>query len=97
LNELLDRPLTLPFNAAFDFLSFITQDLILLSREACLTPELTGRETTASCDKLTITGKLIPLRLNELLCRPTLKRAACILLLTFDLRQHHCPDFSGAA
>jgi hypothetical protein len=32
-----------------------------------LTPELTGRESTASCDKLTMRGALIPLWLNELL------------------------------
>jgi hypothetical protein len=45
LNELLDRPLIVSLNSALVFLRFVTQDLILLFREACLTPELTGRET----------------------------------------------------
>jgi hypothetical protein len=35
-----------------------------------LTPELTRRESTASCDKLTMKGTLIPVGLNELLGRP---------------------------
>jgi hypothetical protein len=43
-NELLDRPLIEAFIVAFTFLSFVAQDLILLFREACLTPELTGRD-----------------------------------------------------
>jgi hypothetical protein len=38
--------------------------------QTVLTPELTGRETTASCDKFSIRGKLLPLRSNELLDRP---------------------------
>jgi hypothetical protein len=42
-NELLDRPLIEAFIVAFTFLSFVAQDLILLFREACLTPELTRR------------------------------------------------------
>jgi hypothetical protein len=37
---------------------------------AVLTPELTRRESTASCGKLTIKGWLIPLASNELLDRP---------------------------
>ena len=37
--------------------------------ESHLTPELTGREASASCDKFSMRSKLIPLRLNELLCR----------------------------
>jgi hypothetical protein len=32
-----------------------------------ISPEFTCRESTASCDKLSMKGKLIPLRLNELL------------------------------
>jgi hypothetical protein len=36
-----------------------------------LTPELTGREAPTSCDKLTMTSELFPLRLNELLDRIT--------------------------
>jgi hypothetical protein len=33
------------------------------------TPELTRREESASCGKFSMTDKLIPLRLNELLGR----------------------------
>jgi hypothetical protein len=52
-NELLDRPLIEAFIVAFTFLSFVAQDLILLFREACLTPELTGREILYQASKLT--------------------------------------------
>jgi hypothetical protein len=48
LNELLDRPLSLSFNSALAFLIFVTCDLTLYFREACLTPELTGREELPS-------------------------------------------------
>jgi hypothetical protein len=58
LNELLDRPSSISFNAASVFLSFATQDLILLFREACLTPELTGRAHNAATAKFSIKGKL---------------------------------------
>ncbi len=39
-------------------------------REACLTPELTRRESTASCGKFTMRGKLIPVGSNELFGGP---------------------------
>ena len=40
---------------------------LLLQAFGRLTPELTGREVSASCDKFSIRGKLIPLAFNELL------------------------------
>jgi hypothetical protein len=51
-NELLDRRLIEAFIVAFTFLSFVAQDLILLFREACLTPELTRREALPSSIQL---------------------------------------------
>jgi hypothetical protein len=67
LNELLDRPSIASFNHASGFLSSATQDLILLFHKACLTLELTRRESTTSCGKFSIKGWLIPLASNELL------------------------------
>jgi hypothetical protein len=44
-NESLDRPLISPFNFTLAFLSLTKQGMTLSLREACLTLELTGRET----------------------------------------------------
>jgi hypothetical protein len=59
LNELLDRPLIVSFNCASVFPIRAAQDLILLLREACLTPELTGRAHNGNRFKLTIRNMLI--------------------------------------
>jgi hypothetical protein len=57
LNELLDRPLSLPFNVALAFLLRCSSRSSLF-REACLTLELTGREDNADRFKLTMKDKL---------------------------------------
>ncbi len=69
-NRLLDRPLILSFNLRFRFSSPSLKTQFSCFNEACLTPELTGRETTASCDKLTMGGTLNPVGCNRLLDRP---------------------------
>jgi hypothetical protein len=103
LNELLDRPSILAFNVVSAVLSFVTQDLILLLREACLTPELTGREASTPAPSLAMTGKLIPLRSNELLGRPLILPFNCrsrlpVLFIQLDslwMRSGLTPELTG--
>jgi hypothetical protein len=56
-----------------------------------LTPELTRRETTASCDKLTMKAALYPVGFNELLGRTcdlmiqaAIRCSALLLYIQFD-------------
>jgi hypothetical protein len=73
LNELLDRPSILSFNAPPLLWATLPDTRLFCFREACLTPELTGREVSSNSTKLSMEINVTPLRLNELLGAPSLE------------------------
>jgi hypothetical protein len=67
LNELLDRTIDSSIQHRTCSYGLVAQASVLLRYAACLTFELSYRNTITSCDKLTMKDKLIPVGLNELL------------------------------
>ncbi len=58
-NELLDRPVIESFNSELGVLSSITRCSTLLLCDACLTPELTGRDEPQQQQSLADEGNAI--------------------------------------
>jgi hypothetical protein len=70
LNELLCRPIIVPFNRRSKLLRSVSFNSASVLMRSGITPELTRREALRAASKFSMKDWLNPVRLNELLGRP---------------------------